>query len=110
MAADATKTEDSDEKLTVPGDESLDAQDSDEETDDEEDNEDEIDEELLDLAATFGVSPDDFDTAAELEKEIYRVAGQQDRQARLVEPAAESTPEEYSRISARSKRIGSRKP
>jgi hypothetical protein len=75
MAASSTATKELEEKL-IPEDESSEAQGTTEETSDEEDDDDEIDEELLDLAATFGVNPDDFEDASELEKEIHRVAGQ----------------------------------
>lgn len=75
MAADSTATKESEEKL-IPDDESSKAQAAAEETEDDEDDDDEVDEGLLDLASSFGVNPDDFADASELEKEIYRVAGQ----------------------------------
>lgn len=67
------------DKKDIAGDEPIEGEASTEELEDEEGDDEEIDEDLLDLAATFGVNPDDFDDASGLEKEIFRVAGQQQK-------------------------------
>jgi hypothetical protein len=69
-------------------------EDGEEEEDEEEDG---FDEELIDIAATVGVDPGDFDSAADLEKACWKAArSQTDAQNRKAgeENKSESTPEE----------------
>lgn len=74
MAADGTATKVPEEN-PIPEDEVLGGGDSTEETEDDE--EEEFEQELLDLAASYGVDPDDFETAKDLEAEIVKSAGEQ---------------------------------
>jgi hypothetical protein len=93
MAADSAATKEAEERPVVPVDDSSEVEDVVEDLVDEEEDDD-IDEELLDLAATFGVNPDEFDDPSELEKEVYRVSSEQQQVEPAAKPEAKATPEE----------------